>query len=72
MKKFAKQVKRKYGIAVTNGTSAIDVAVASLNLGKGDQIILPTFTIISSILQIVRSGAKPVLIDCDHNVEYGC
>ena len=64
-KKFAKQVKRKYGIAVTNGTSAIDVAVASLNLGKGDQIILPTFTIISSILQIVRSGAKPVLIDCD-------
>lgn len=63
-KKFSKRVQRKYGIAVTNGSSAIDVAVEALNIKKGDEIILPTFTIISSILQIIRSGAKPVLVDC--------
>lgn len=62
---FASKIGRKHGIAVTNGTSAIDVAVHSLNIGVGDEIILPTFTIISTILQIIRSGAKPVLIDCD-------
>ena len=43
----------------------IDVAVESLGIGSGDEVILPTFTIISCILQIVRSGATPVLVDAD-------
>lgn len=62
---FASKIGRKYGIAVTNGTSAIDIAIEALNIGFGDEVILPTFTIISTILQVVRSGAKPVLVDCD-------
>ena len=62
---FAARMDRKYGIAVTNGTAAIDVAVEVLNIGPGDEVILPTFTIISCILQIKRSGAKPVLVDSD-------
>jgi perosamine synthetase len=62
---FSSKLGRKYGIAVANGTSAIDIAVQSLNIGEGDEVILPTFTIISTILQIVRSGAKPILVDCD-------
>ena len=64
-KKFSKRLGRKYGVAVTNGTAAIDAAVESLNIGQGDEVILPTFTIISCVLQIVRSGAKPVLVDSD-------
>jgi perosamine synthetase len=56
---------RKYGIAVCNGTAALDVAVEALGVGPGDEVILPTFTIISCILQIVRSGATPVLVDSD-------
>ena len=64
-KEFSSKLGRKYGIAVSNGTSAIDIAVQSLEIGVGDEVILPSFTIISSILQIVRSGAKPVLIDSD-------
>ena len=64
-KKFAERVGRKYGIAVTNGTSALDVAVEALGIGSGDEVILPTFTIISCVLQIVRSGATPVLVDSD-------
>jgi perosamine synthetase len=63
--KFAKQMGRKYGVAVTNGTAAIDAAVDALGIGPGDEVILPAFTIISCILQIVRSGATPVLVDSD-------
>ncbi len=62
---FAARVGRKHGIAVTNGTAAIDAAVEALGLGHGDEVILPTFTIISCVLQIVRSGATPVLVDTD-------
>jgi len=63
--KFAARVGRKHGIAVTNGTSAIDSAVVALGIGPGDEVIMPTFTIISCISQIVRLGAKPILIDSD-------
>ena len=62
---FAEGVNRKYGIAVTNGTAAVDVAVEALGIGEGDEVIMPTFTIISCIGQIIRSGAKPVLVDSD-------
>ncbi len=63
--KFAARVGRKHAIAVTNGTAAIDAAVEALGIGPGDEVILPTFTIISCILQIIRSGATPVLVDSD-------
>ena len=63
--KFSARVSRKYGIAVTNGTAALDVAIEALGIRSGDEVILPTFTIISCIHQIVRSGAKPVLVDVD-------
>jgi perosamine synthetase len=65
--KFAKKVNRRHAIAVANGTAAIDIAVESLNIGRGDEVILPSFTIISCINQIVRSGAIPVLVDSDIN-----
>lgn len=60
---FAHRVGRRHGIAVANGTAALDIAVEALGLGPGDEIILPTFTIISCIGQIIRAGATPVLID---------
>ena len=62
---FADRVERKHGIAVTNGTAALDAAVESLGIGKGDEVIMPTFTIISCIGQIIRAGATPVLVDSD-------
>ena len=64
-KKFSNLVNRKYGIAVSSGTAALDVAFAALNLKKGDEVILPTFTIISCINYILRIGAIPVFIDSD-------
>jgi perosamine synthetase len=62
---FAKRVGRKNGVAVANGTAALDVAVAALELGSGDEVILPTFTIISCASAILRSGATPVVVDAD-------
>lgn len=62
---FAARMGRKHGISVTNGTAAIDAVVEALGIGTGDEVILPTFTIISCVLQIVRSGATPVLVDSD-------
>jgi perosamine synthetase len=63
--KFAARMGRKHGIAVCNGTVAIDAAVDAIDIGPGDEVILPAFTIISCIGQIVRAGAIPVLVDSD-------
>ena len=62
---FAARAGRRYGIAVTNGTAALDLAVTALHIRAGDEVILPALTIISCINQIVRAGAKPVLVDHD-------
>lgn len=62
---MAQRVGRRYGIAVCNGSAALEIAVAALKLGSGDEVILPTFTIISCAAAIVRSGAIPVVVDAD-------
>jgi perosamine synthetase len=62
---FAARVGRKYGIAVCNGSAALEAAVAALGLSSGDEVILPAFTIISCASAILRAGATPVLIDSD-------
>jgi perosamine synthetase len=62
---FAARVGRKYGVAVSNGSVALDAAVAALKISQGDEVILPTFTIISCAAAIVRAGAVPVVVDCD-------
>jgi len=64
-RKFADRMGRKHGIAVSNGTAAIDAAIEAMRISPGDEVIMPAFTIISCIAQIVRNGAKPVLVDCD-------
>lgn len=62
---MAKITNRKYGIAVSNGSVALDTAVMALKLKEGDEVIMPTFTIMSCAAAVVRVGAKPVLVDSD-------
>jgi perosamine synthetase len=62
---FAKHVNRKHGIAVSNGSAALDIAVKALGLGNGDEVIMPAFTIISPAQSLVTAGATPVLVDSD-------
>jgi perosamine synthetase len=56
---------RRYGVAVCNGTVALQLAVAALNLEPGDEVIMPSFTIISCAMALVYQGAVPVLVDAD-------
>lgn len=63
--KFAARVGRKHAIAVSNGSVALDAAVVALDIGAGDEVIMPAFTIISCAAAVVRAGAVPVVVDCD-------
>ena len=63
--RFAAMVAREHAIAVSNGSAALDAAVAALKIGPGDEVILPSFTIISCAAAVVRAGAVPVVVDCD-------
>lgn len=65
--KFSKRVGRRHGIAVCNGSAALDAAAAALGLKAGDEVIMPTFTIISCAAAVSRLGAVPVLVDCDRS-----
>jgi perosamine synthetase len=56
---------RKHGVAVSNGTVALQLAIATLDLQPGDEVILPTFTIISCAMAVVYAGARPVFVDVD-------
>lgn len=60
---MANYVGRKYAAAVTNGTAALELAVDALKLKDGDEVIMPTFTIISCALALVKHGVKPILVD---------
>jgi perosamine synthetase len=56
---------RKHGIAVSSGTAALQVAVDALRLAPGDEVIIPSFTIIACVIPVIRAGATPILVDCD-------
>jgi len=63
--RFSTYIGIDYAITCANGSGALDIAVAALKLGAGDEVIMPTFTIISPAFSVIRAGAKPVLIDSD-------
>ena len=62
---MAQYVGRKHAVAVTNGSAALELAVAALKLHDGDEVIMPTFTIISCAQALLRHGVTPVLVDSD-------
>jgi len=64
---FAAFCGMKYGIATTNGTTALHLALAALGVGKGDEVILPTFTMIATAYAVLYTGAKPVFVDCEED-----
>ncbi len=63
--KVAEFTGTSYGVAVCNGSVALELAVAVLGLKPGDEVILPSFTIISCVHAILRNGLKPVLVDVE-------
>lgn len=63
--KCARYCQVQEGIAVSSGSAALQVALRALSLKKGDEVIMPSFTIISCTTAIIEAGATPVLVDCE-------
>ena len=64
-KAFAEYHGARHGIAVTNGTAALEVAMAALDIGPGDEVIVPDFTFIATASAVLFANALPVLVDVD-------
>ena len=62
---FSKFIGRKYSVAVSSGTAALEIAIKALGIKKNDEVLIPNFTIISNALAVVKQQAKPVLVDCN-------
>lgn len=62
---FANYLGMKHGIAVSNGTAALHVALLAVDIGSDDEVIVPAFTMMSTILAVLYTGAKPVFVDCE-------
>lgn len=64
---FAQACGAKYGVSCTSGTAALHLALATLGVGRGDEVIIPTFTMIATVNAVTYTGAKPVLVDSEPN-----
>ena len=64
-KAFAEYHGARHGIAVTNGTAALEVTMAALDIGPGDEVIVPNFTFIATASAVLFANALPVLVDVD-------
>ncbi|BAZ68586.1 DegT/DnrJ/EryC1/StrS aminotransferase [Fischerella sp. NIES-4106] len=64
---FAVASGTKYGIGVASGTDAITLGLQACNIGAGDEVILPANTFIATLIGVLRTGAKPILVDCDRH-----
>lgn len=64
-KKFSQFCGCKYGVSCTNGTAALHLALASLGIGKNDEVIIPALTMIATAFAVCYTGAKPVLVDSE-------
>lgn len=63
--KFSRYIGKKYGVAVSSGTAALEVAAGAIGLKEGDEVIMPTFTIISCANAAINYGAVPVFVDSE-------
>jgi len=71
---FAKWLGAKMAISCTNGTAALHIALASLDIGPGDEVIVPSYSFIASSFSVVQAGAIPVFADVtdDHTIDPDC
>lgn len=64
-KRFAQYCGCTYGVAVCNGTVALHLSLVALGIGKGDEVIIPNFTMIATAFAVCYAGATPVFVDAD-------
>lgn len=66
---FARWMGKAYCVAVNSGTDALILAVRALQIGPGDEVIVPANAYIASVIGITENGATPVFVDADENME---
>jgi dTDP-4-amino-4,6-dideoxygalactose transaminase len=62
---FAKASGVEYGVGVGSGTDAIVLGLQACNISTGDEVIVPANTFVATLIGVLRTGARPVLVDCD-------
>jgi 8-amino-3,8-dideoxy-alpha-D-manno-octulosonate transaminase len=70
--KFAEKMGCKHAQAVTSGSAGLYVALKSLGIGQGDEVIIPAFTFIATSEAVLLTGATPVCVDIDDNYNIDC
>lgn len=66
--KFAKYTKSKYAKGVQSGTAGLHLALLTLGVKPGDEIIVPTLTFIAAVNPVTYIGAHPIFMDCDDSL----
>lgn len=69
---FAEWNNVAHGVACSSGTSALILALRALNIGPGDEVIVPEFTMIATAWAVSITGAKPVFVDCGDDLNIDC
>ncbi|MEM9769935.1 MAG: DegT/DnrJ/EryC1/StrS family aminotransferase [Cyanobacteria bacterium P01_D01_bin.71] len=64
---FAQASGVRHGIGVGCGTDAIVLGLTACGIGEGDEVLLPANTFVATLIGILRTGAKPVFVDCDRD-----
>lgn len=67
-KNFSKYIKSNFTLAVSSGTAAIKIALKSLGVKPGDEVITQSFNFIATVEAILDLGAKPVIINVDYSL----
>lgn len=65
---WAQKNKKKYGVSCNSGTNAIYLALKALGIGKGDEVIVPEYTMVATAWAVSYTGATPVFADCDDDL----
>src|SRR4030042_36478 len=60
---FAQYCGVRCGVATSNGTAALHLALSALGIGEGDEVVVPTLTFIATANAVTFTGATPVLVD---------
>jgi len=63
--RFAEYCGCKFGVATNSGTTALHLALATLGVDNGDEVVIPTFTMIATANAVTYTGAKPILVDAE-------
>jgi dTDP-4-amino-4,6-dideoxygalactose transaminase len=67
--KIAKYTGSMAAVATCNGTSGLWLILKGLGIGPGDKVIVPTMTFVATVNAVIQTGAEPVFVDCDKNLQ---